>query len=402
LHIALCCPAWPTNESASGIVTYVHNLRIELLAQGHRVSVFAGRIGSTNSDAQIYRIAPLPKHGLLTRLRRLVRRQPFSFSVWGRHIADIVNEVHQGDPIDILEMEESFGWCAEVQKLVPVPVVVKLHGPACLTLIGELRDTPFARARLRTEKLGMQQMNVIMSPSRSALHETICQYGLKPTIQRVIPNPVTVAKDMPTWDLDECDRRTILFVGRFDKLKGGDIILLAFRQLLAWYPSLKLIFVGPDRGLVSTEGPPLFFDQFRDTQFSVGQRASISYLGELPKSTVMALRKQAMLTVVASRWENQPNTVLEAMIQGCPVVATNVGGTGEIIENGVTGLLAKGGDVDDLCRAIKYLLDNPDRAQQMGKNANRFVLTYHAADRLAKETVDLYHQAISLAKTGAR
>ena len=105
-----------------------------------------------------------------------------------------------------------------------------------------------------------------------------------------------------------------------------------------------------------------------------------------------------MLTIVASRWENQASTVLEAMIQGCPIVASDTGGTSEIIADEVTGLLARPDDIDDLCQKIMCLLNDPARARQLGENARRFVLERHSVQKLARETVDVYRQAISIAK----
>ena len=103
-----------------------------------------------------------------------------------------------------------------------------------------------------------------------------------------------------------------------------------------------------------------------------------------------------MLTIVASRWDNQPNTALEAMIQGCPVVAVDTGGMNEIIDDGVTGLLARSDDIDDLCQKILCVLGNPIRAMQLGENARRFVANRHSVKKLAGEAVDVYRKAIAM------
>src|SRR5437773_3232329 len=149
VHIGLCSPAWPAHEYPNGIVTYVHHLRTELMNQGHRVSVFAPVIGRTNRDSGIYLVEETAKYRILIGLTRLAgRHRSYPFLHWGRSIAAKVNDVHQMDPIDVLETDESFGWCAEMQKHVPVPVVVKLHGPAFLTLIEEAGQTEIGLARI--------------------------------------------------------------------------------------------------------------------------------------------------------------------------------------------------------------------------------------------------------------
>jgi glycosyltransferase involved in cell wall biosynthesis len=379
-------------------VIYVHHLRNELMNQGHRVSVFTGRIGRTNRDPGIHLVKATAKYRIVRKLSGLFRGDSYHVSNWGKAIGAKVNEVNQTDPIDVLEMEESFGWCADVQKLVPIPVVVKLHGPAFLTLIEEARQTETARARIEVEGNGLRQIVAIVSPSQSTLLDTVSRYDLHPPIRRVIPNPVIVEAGVEPWNLEGCDRKTILFVGRFDKLKGGDTMLIAFRRLLEIDHSLKLIFVGPDRGLTSAGGSPVAFNEFRNSLFTEAQRPSISYLGQLPRTDIFELRRKAMLTIVVSRWENQPNAVLEAMIQGCPIVASDTGGMSEIIQNEITGFLARRDDIDDLCRKIMRLLNEPARARWMGENARQLVTERNSVQKLAKETVDLYCQVISIAK----
>lgn len=309
-------------------------------------------------------------------------------------------EIHRRDPIDILEMEESFGWCADVQERVPFPVVVKLHGPAFLDLVEEARETQFARARIKVEGRALARMPVIVSPAKQTLLDTVARYNLEPKIQKVLPNQVLAEGDVESWNLDQCDRKMILFVGRFDKRKGGDTALIAFRKLLEQDDGLKLIFIGPDIGISSEGGSQVSFDAFCKPLFTEAQRRQIQYLGRLPRVDISQYRRQAMVTLVLSRWDNQPNTALEAMLQGCPIVGTEVGGMNEIIEQGATGLLARPDDIADLCEKIMSLLGDPAKARQMGENAYRFVTTQYSGERLAKETIDLYGEVISMAKSG--
>ena len=109
MHIGLFSPAWPVNEYPSGIVTYVHNLRTELMNQGHRVSVFANVIGRTNQDSGIYLVEATVMYRIRRKLTKLVRGGTHEVFGWGRAIAAKVNEVNQRDPLDVFEMEESFG-----------------------------------------------------------------------------------------------------------------------------------------------------------------------------------------------------------------------------------------------------------------------------------------------------
>src|SRR6185312_12162486 len=106
--------------------------------------------------------------------------------------------------------------------------------------------TPFGRQRVEREGIALRAVAAIIAPSQSTLDRTIDQYALRPRLRRHIVNPMTPDPNTPQWTLDACDRNTILFVGRFDLAKGGDIMLQAFSRILSAGRHCKLIFVGPD------------------------------------------------------------------------------------------------------------------------------------------------------------
>ena len=354
--------------------------------------MFTNEIGSTNNDHGVYPVKP----SLVYRVRRKLNttRKEHIFE-WGNAIAATVNSVHKSNRIDVLEMEESFGWCDAVQRSVAFPVVVKLHGPAFLTQIDN-PDQNLVKTRINAEGQALRRMSAIISPSQNALELTRCRYDLMPKIAAVIPNPMNTDDGWPIWKLEACEKNTILFVGRFEKIKGADTALFAFRKLLDARPRLRLIFVGPDTGLTFENLGRVHFDTFAASLFSPEQRKQISYLGGLPRSRIFALRTQAFATIVASRWESQSYTALEAMVQGCPLVASDAGGLGEIIEDGGNGLLSRIGDIDDLCSKVMLLIENPRKASELGANARCTVLERYSPERLTIETVAAYAAAKSL------
>jgi glycosyltransferase involved in cell wall biosynthesis len=395
MHIALVSPTWPLAVATNGIVTYVHVLRSEFIKRGHRVSVFANVVDPTNADSEAHCVKETPVSRIVRRFTHITGKPHDYILSWGRVIADNIKKVHAKYPIDIIEMEESYGWCADVQKRARIPVVVKLHGPAFLSLVEEELGTRAAHVRIDREGTALAEMHAITSPSSDTLARTFARYHLDPAIGSTIPNPMWSEPTTAIWDVDRCDRKTLLFVGRFDKRKGGDIVLLAFQRLLKRFPDLRLVFVGPDVGVISDNGSAEFFDSFCRSLFTAEQRTRITYLGKMHRQDISALRINAMLTIVASRWDNQPNTALEAMIQGCPVVACDNGGVREIITDGVTGLLARSNDIDDLCQKIIRAIADPAEASDIGQRARQFVLERHSGCRVAKATIATYERVIS-------
>lgn len=398
LHIALLSPAWPVGERANGIATYVHHIRAALISQGHRVSVVTNVVSPTNTNSGVHQINSTARYRLQSKLLGPWRERSSYVFRWGCMIGQTLNELHRKDPIDVVEMEESFGWCADVQRVVPMPVIVKLHGPAFLCLPEREAREAGAIAKIEQEGKALRRMAALISPSESTLRDTKLRYSLSPIVQRVIRNPLPAPHDVSMRDRRQYKEQNILFVGRFDKLKGGDIVLRAFGRLLKKNCKLGLLFVGPDLGIESANGARLNFEQYAAKVLTDEQRRRVRFFGTLTPEEIRALRREAQVTVIASRWENQPNTALEAMAQGCPLVAFDVGGMREVIVDGLTGLLARHDDLNDLCNKIQQLLDNPAWAGELGAASRRLLLDRHSASSLAKETVAVYREAIEMAK----
>ncbi|HMC15875.1 MAG TPA: glycosyltransferase family 4 protein [Albitalea sp.] len=397
MHIALVSPFWPMHLHPNGIVTYLTSLREELLRQGHRVSIIAGETPHDLADPGVHRITPSLSYRLRRRVERVLDPRSAEVFAYGQAIAEVIRKLHRQHPVDVIEMEESFGWFAEVQRL-GVPLVVKLHGPAFLTLVEAEAASPFGQAKIEREGAALRQARFITSPSAAALDATFARFGIARRLGRVVPNPISVAGERALWNAAGCDPRTLLFVGRFDALKGGDVALLAFRRLLDHDPQLRLIFVGPDRGLSAANGAePIGFDAFCAAHFDAGQRGRVDFRGAQPPAAIVALRTEAAVTIVTSRWDNQPATVLEAMIQACPVVAVDSGGVKELVQHGVTGWLASAGDLEQLTRHVLDALADPRRAGEIGRQGREFVLRRHALDKLGAETLSAYREAIALA-----
>jgi glycosyltransferase involved in cell wall biosynthesis len=397
MHIALFSPGWPLEQFHNGIVTYVDSSRREFERLGHTVSVFTGRIDESVSDPRVHAV----HRSLWGRVVRRLARPLFSATrdlfAHGAVIAGAILEVHRREPIDVIEMEESFGWTADIARITTIPTLVKLHGPAFLSLIEDELETPLGIERIEREGLALAAAHAIAAPSSLTLKQTLERYRLAPAIGVHIVNPVTENDATPRWQLETCERDTILFVGRFDRRKGGDIVLQAYARLLQERPGLRLVFVGPDAGLLQPDGSRVHFEAFRDALFAPELRSRVDYRGHMANHDIAALRVRAMVTVVASRWENQGYTALEAMVQGCPVVASDAGGNPECVRHGVTGRLAKSEDVADFALQLGAMLDDPQAAAALGAAARQHVLQVHGAARVAAQSLALYRRVISTA-----
>lgn len=395
MHIAFWSPAWPLEKYQNGIITYVHWMKRELESQGHRVSVFTEVLDTSSAERGIYQVRRRLRDRLLYRLRGLRPRTGNDVFAFSAVIAAGILQVHRRDPIDVLEIEESFGWFADIGRRTSLPLLVKLHGPAFLSLVEDEVDTAFGREKVAREGRALRLARAVASPSNSTLQRTLERYRLSPAVSAHVRNPLLMDDDTPQWRLEACERNLLVFVGRFDLRKGADIALQAFRSALRMRPDLKLIFVGPDHGLPAVDGKKVLFAAYCEALFGSELRDRVDFRGRMSNREIAKLRSRAMVTVVASRWENQSYALLEAMFQGCPLVSTDAGGCPESVVHGVSGRLAKSGDPEDFATQILATIADPEGARAMGQAARRYVLEQHAPRQVAEASLDLYQKVIS-------
>jgi glycosyltransferase involved in cell wall biosynthesis len=155
-------------------------------------------------------------------------------------------------------------------------------------------------------------------------------------------------------------RRGFLFVGRLSEDKGVPTLVRAS----ALAPGLiSVAGNGPLSSLVE----------------AAATSGDLQVLGRLDKNAVFDQLRGSVAMVLPSVWyEGMPVSVLEAFATGTPVIASRIGSLAEIIEDGVTGLLANPGDAGDLADRLRWANDHPDEMRQMGSNAR---LAYEARYR---------------------
>jgi glycosyltransferase involved in cell wall biosynthesis len=375
LSIGLVSPGWPPDAYPNGIVTYVAVLAEGLRALGHRVTILTPTSAPGDWGDEVH---DLSRGGAKRGLHRAadwlwyrIAPQAAIDRRAGRGLAVAIGRAVAERRIEVLEMEETFGSASRVRRAIRIPLSVRLHGPWFLIGAASGEGAGGAsRRRIAREGRAIRLASSVTAPSRDVLERTRRHYGLALEQAEVIPNPTRPVEPAARWDAAGCDPGTVLFVGRFDYLKGGDLIVEAFERVLRDLPGARLHLVGRDHGIPGGDGRPRKLEEFVDDRLP-GARASgrVRLWGQVPHSSLAALRREAMVSVVCSRYENFPSTVLEAAAMGCPVVAARVGGIPEVVRDGVDGLLHRAGDPDDLAAKIVDLLRDPARAAELGRRA---------------------------------
>jgi glycosyltransferase involved in cell wall biosynthesis len=383
MKIALYSPSWPPGKTPNGIVTYASYMVPALRSLGHQVYILTHNAAASDDPFTLDLTKYERPRSVWLRLMFKLSPQRAQFVSIVNPLIDAVKDLSTNNKLEVLEIEESFGWAVAISKLKLVPVVLRLHGPWFI-------NKRFAdQAREQKEGEAIRSATVVTSPSKIILDRVISHYGLHLKNVSVFKNPISPIETARHWRLNECVSDSILFVGRFDEIKGGDLVLLAFGKLAGHYPQLTLTFIGTDDGV---KGQKL--DEFARRYLSESARSRLTYIGSLYRDEVQSYRSRHFVTVCASRSEILPYSVLEAMAYGCPVVSSDVGGIPELITDGFNGKLFPSGDLDRLIAAIKAMLDDKGSAKRFGSNA--LITSREAApDLMAGEAIRVYSQAIS-------
>jgi glycosyltransferase involved in cell wall biosynthesis len=175
----------------------------------------------------------------------------------------------------------------------------------------------------------------------------------------------------------------LLCVGRLIPIKGHIVLLRAFAEARREVPSLRLDMAG--RGPLE---PAL-----RALAKELEVEDAVRFLGHV--SPIQRAIEDVAIVVVPSMGEGFGMVALEAMERARPVIAAEIGGLGELVEHGVTGLLVPAGESAPLAQAIVELAGNLDRAAQMGESGRRRAVEHFLQQRCTERTELLYEDALN-------
>lgn len=173
----------------------------------------------------------------------------------------------------------------------------------------------------------------------------------------ILKNPVNQSFFRERYEGER--RKELVTVGRIDANKNHEMLIRAFADLAEKYPDYKLIIYGD--GELKEELEKLVAE--------LGMEERIALPGSV--SNVADAIYKTRVFILSSNTEGLPNTLIEAMILGLTVIATDCpcGGPADLIEHGVNGLLTPVQNVEKLKDNLQNVLNNLQNADEMGRNA---------------------------------
>jgi len=200
---------------------------------------------------------------------------------------------------------------------------------------------------------------------------------------KLLPNGVDINKFKPrNGKIDNL----VLFVGRFQERKGLHVLLESLKFLE--HP-INLVLIGPHS---NDKYSKKIFYQIKEINRKSKHR--VLYLGPLDLNSLIEYYQKASIFVCPSLIEPFGVVNVEALACGTPVVASNVDGIPDIVENNRNGILVSPNDPFKLAEAIDYLLDNEDVRTKFGRAGRKKVEKEFSWNVIAKKLSKIYTEVI--------
>jgi len=375
-----------------GLAISTERLARLLTSAGHTVRVFA------------------PTSNLLALEKRILPTDGISVTRFGAHKRvddtlvdwfELIVAEHARDPFDLLQayfLPQAGFVAAYAGKYLGIPSVVSIRG-------NDIERAAFDPAKFSHVMYALQNANAVTTNASELAKKA------KAFLDReisIIPNGIDTAlfkpmerndalaeaiglggKKNPSTSLRTREERSAVigFAGELREKKGLATLLSAYAQI-AKSQSAPLLIVGEVRDGEDKKS----VEEFQITN----PQLPITITGVIPHKDMPAYYALMDVFVHPSLRDGMPNALLEAMACGKAVIATPVGATLDVIEDGVNGRLIPIGNAEALAKTIQELLTDDKQRISLGNMARKTVETEFAPKRELNATLDLYRKLVVL------
>ncbi len=255
-------------------------------------------------------------------------------------------------------------------------------------LIWSRRDMGILRTRKHeiAYRLMAGLPDAVFAVSELVRQHCIEEDHIDPARVQTIYNGLNLA-DWSTSSQPEPHREVIVTTaGNIRHVKGHDIFIKAAATIAPQFPNVSFSIAG---GILE----PAYFEELQALVRDLNLTGRFQFLGGV--TNLREHLSSANIFVLPSRSEGFSNAIVEAMAASLPVVATNVGGNAEAVQDGVSGFIVPSEDPPALAAAVAQLLSDPSRAEAMGIAGKQRVADKFTTEAMMSQTVATYTKLLA-------
>jgi glycosyltransferase involved in cell wall biosynthesis len=247
-----------------------------------------------------------------------------------------------------------------VSVLYRLPFVITAHG-------SDVRVLRKVRIVKLFQRFLLNRASYVICVSKEIKQILALEYGLEDDKLVIIPNGYdqTLLSKKKTRHFQGRERK-IVFVAGLRSDKDPSTLIQAFKRVTNQHAHLKLVIVG--------DGPLKKSLEAMSKELNIADR--VQFYGQVDHEKAMTILAECDIYVLTSINEGLPTSLVEAMALGKPIIATNVGGVPEVIEDGINGLLVPPMSPERVAQAIMQLLNEPQLAKRLAAAATKSIEDY--------------------------
>lgn len=275
---------------------------------------------------------------------------------------------HNIKVINIHYPSDEFGYFALMRHILPIKLILSIHGADFFPDGVPLKKIP------QGVKMLIKASDRVIAPSQAFLDEFLELVPNARNKSGYIHNGIDVKEFNGSKLYEKGNERIILSIAYHTYKKGLDVLLDAFASVIELDETIMLYLIGDgtDRKMLEQQVE----------RHNISNR--VKFLGNQNRENISKYLYQCEIYVQPSRSEPFGIAAVEALSCGRPVIASNVGGLKETVQNGVNGLLVEAGNADALAQALTRLLSDDDLRKNMGKEGPELVKNYFTVERMGE------------------
>jgi glycosyltransferase involved in cell wall biosynthesis len=408
MKILCICPGYFPAFEAGGVVASVHGLNKELVKKSNDVMVYA--TDKFLEDKVIPNVA-MDVDGVTVIYFDFIRQfEHISKSGWQLSVSMWKMIRKHITEYDIVHIHSIWNFpvalSAHYCRKHGIPYVITPRGmlyPYTLNKFG-WRKLPYYWAIARRDVYGASLIHYTTEDEAKKCHSYL---KLKSPFA-IIPNGIEVSEYslLPRRDnlmekyKELKDKIVILYLGRIHWIKGLDVLIKAFSLVYSKEKQAHLLLVGGDEGgylkIVKAliENNKLNLADYSGNKLIEAGKFQVTYTGLLTGTQKLEAYCGSDIFVLSSYSENFGNTVIEAQICGLPVIISERTGAADLIKKWGSGMVVRNTPID-IANALNVLIEDKDRAHDMGKKGKKTVIAELGWNNIAHIMISYYKQICS-------